>query len=86
MSSQRHGIPSSEAEVTNISSHGLWLLYDDREFFLSYDDFPWFRDAKVREIQDVQQPSPGHFRWPALDVDLSVDIIQHPHKYPNRAK
>ena len=35
MSSPVHGIPSSGAEITNISSHGLWLLSNDTEYFLS---------------------------------------------------
>jgi hypothetical protein len=24
----------------------------------------------------------GHLRWPDLDVDLSVESIEHPERYP----
>lgn len=30
---QKHGRDILETEVTNISSHGLWILSDEKEFF-----------------------------------------------------
>ena len=86
MNSPVHGIPSSGTEITNISSHGLWLLSNDHEYFLSYEDFPWFKDAPVGKILNIQEPSPGHFYWPDLDVDLGLDTIVHPERYPLLAK
>jgi len=70
------------AEVTNVSPHGFWLFLDERELFVSFDDFPWFRDASVREIANVHHPSPRHLYWPDLDVDLAVESIDHPEKFP----
>ena len=72
----------SGIEVTNISRHGLWLLSSAGERFLAFDDFPWFRDAPVAKILNVEEPSPGHFYWPDLDVDLSLKIIERPQDYP----
>ena len=69
-------------EVTNISAHGLWLLAHGREYFLSYDQFPWFRDRTVREILNVTEVAPGHFYWPDLDVDLTAEMIEHPERFP----
>ena len=86
MNSPVHGIPSSGAEVTNISRYGLWLLSNDTEYFLSYDDFPWFKDAPVGKILNIEEPSPGHFYWPDLDVDLGTDTIEHPERYPLKSK
>lgn len=86
MSSSVRGKITSEVEVTNISSHGLWLLAHDRELFLSYDEFPWFKDQPVKVITNVEEPSPGHYCWPDIDVDLTDEIIEHPERYPNRAK
>ncbi|MDH3578252.1 MAG: DUF2442 domain-containing protein [Gammaproteobacteria bacterium] len=86
MNSSMHGIPTSAVEVTHISSHGIWLLANGRELFLPYEDFPWFKDAAVREILNVEQLSTGHFFWPDLDVDLSENSIEHPEKYPMRAR
>ena len=77
-----HGTPTSDVEVTNVSSHGFWILTSGRELFLAFDDFPWFRDASIAEVTDIQELRPGHFRWPALDVDLDIKSIEHPHEYP----
>ena len=80
MSSTTPGTPT--LEVTNISRHGIWLYWHDREFFLAYGQFPWFREAKVSDILDVRLESPEHLYWPALDVDLSLSILQEPERYP----
>jgi len=86
MSSRPHGIATSGVEVTNISSHGVWLLVGDRELFMSYDDFPWFKDAPVGKVLNVGEPSPGHFYWPDLDVDVGLETIENPEKFPLKAK
>jgi Protein of unknown function (DUF2442) len=54
----------------------------DAELFLPFEDFPWFRDAPVGKVLNVQELSPGHFYWPDLDIDLSAEIIANPGKYP----
>lgn len=82
MTSVLHGKHISAIEVTNISRHGFWLLLDDEELFLPFSDFPWFRDAPVRNILKVEQPSAGHLYWPELDVDLAVESIRHPERFP----
>ena len=75
-----------DVEVTNISRHGIWLLLDDRELFLPFEQFPWFEQAAVGEIHQVERPQPDHLYWPQLDVDLSVDSIEHPEKYPLKSR
>ncbi len=82
MSSSAHGIPASETEVTNVSTHGLWLLSHGKELFLSYENFPWFKEAPIGHVVAVKEVSPGHFYWPELDIDLGMDTIEHPEKYP----
>ena len=82
MSSKPLGTPTSAVEVTNVSGHGLWLLAQDEELFLSYEDFPWFREAAIGKLANVTEPSPGHFYWPDLDIDLALQSIEHPEKYP----
>jgi len=53
---------------------------------MSYEDFSWFRDAPVGKVLNVEEPTPSHFYWPELDVDLTVDIIEHPERFPLMAK
>jgi hypothetical protein len=74
------------AEITHISSSGIWLLTRDRKLFMAYEDFPWFKDAPVGKILNVEEPHPEHFYWPDLDVDLTVETIEHPERFPLKAK
>jgi hypothetical protein len=69
-------------EVTNVSLHGFWLLIEQRERFVAFKDFPWFRDARIAELMNVELPSPHHLYWPDLDVDLAVESLEHPERYP----
>ena len=69
-------------EVTNVSKHGFWLLLGDEELFVPFADFPWFRDAPIGKLTNVELPSPHHLYWPTLDVDLAVASIRHPEQFP----
>lgn len=82
MKSARRGKRTLKVEVTNVSAQGFWLLMAGRELFVPFASFPWFQDASIRQILAVDHPSPNHLRWPQLDVDLSVDSIEHPDRYP----
>jgi hypothetical protein len=86
MNSLAHGNSTSAIEVTNISAHGVWILAHDKELFMSYDDFPWFKDQTVNTILNVEEPSNGHFYWPDLDIDLTIEIIENPGQFPLKAK
>ena len=72
----------SAAEVTNISPHGFWLLLDDEELLVPFEEFPWFRSATVEQITTVERPTPSHLYWPKLDVDLSLESIRNPERFP----
>jgi len=86
MNSHTHGKTISELEITNISSHGIWLLTKEQEYFLSFKDFPWFKEAPVGKILNLEELSPGHFYWPDLDVDLGIETIKNPERFPLKAK
>ncbi len=86
MNSQALGKSISEVEVTNISNHGIWLLAGEKELFISFEEFPWFKDAPVGKILNVEEPIPGHFYWPDLDLDLDTESIEHPERFPLKSK
>ena len=73
---------AEQLTIAGITSHGVWLLAGERELFMSYEAFPWFKDAPTGKILRVEQPAPGHFYWPELDVDLGVESIEHPEHFP----
>lgn len=76
------GSSTSEAEVSHISKNGVWLLLADEELFMSYHDFPLFKEVPVAKILEVEWPSKDHLYWPSLDIDLSVESIRNPTKFP----
>ncbi len=82
MTSATRGVSTSPVEVTNISRHGFWLLLEDEELFLPFSEFPWFLDVAVGKILHVELPSSTHLYWPDLDVDLAVESIRHPERFP----
>ena len=82
MKLKKAGERISRVEVTNISSQGVWIDVDAREYFMSYEDFPWFKDATVKDILDVQLLHDHHLRWESLDIDLDVASLDNPQTYP----
>ena len=82
MKSESIGTGTSGVEVLNISPHGFWLMVGEREYFLDFDLFPWFRKATLGQVFAVELLHGAHLYWPELDVDLDLDRIEHPEKYP----
>ncbi len=74
------------ASIENITPSGIWLFTGDKEFFLSYENFPWFKDQPLRAVQNVQLLYGHHLYWPELDVDLEIDVLEHPDQYPLKSK
>lgn len=75
-------IVTSPVEIVQVSRFGFWLAVGDTEHFLNFTHFPWFRDATIEALCDVSEVAPGHFYWPRLDIDLDLDAIRDPEKYP----
>ena len=82
MKSGVRGKATSAVEVTNVSGHGFWLFFDDCERFVSFGHFPWFREASIAALCNVERPHPHHLYWPMLDVDLATESIDHPERFP----
>ena len=82
MTSPKPGSDTSAVEVTNISAHGIWLLVGDKEYWLPFDKFPWFKEARVSEIVEVEFLHGYHLHWPKLDVDLELASLEDPDRFP----
>jgi hypothetical protein len=86
MKSDAGGKNTLEAEVTQIDKQGIWILIGEKESFLPFDNFPRFRTATVSAIHNVEFLNPRHLYWPDLDIDLAVESIEHPDRFPLIAK
>lgn len=82
MKSYALGKSISEVEVQDISKFGIWLYIKGQEYFLPYKDYPWFKNAKISEVYNVTLHHASHLYWPDLDVDLEVESLSNPGRYP----
>jgi len=74
------------AAVENITPFGVWLFVKEKEYFLSYSEYPYFKDQTVKDIHNVELVHERHLYWPNLDVDLEIDNLDNPEKYPLKSK
>jgi hypothetical protein len=72
----------SDVDVSLVTAKGFWVLVQSKEYFLPFDEYPWFRNARVAEIMNVELRNKNHLRWSDLDVDLELDSLEHPERYP----
>jgi len=86
MKSHADGKSTLAAEVTQIDKQGIRILIGEKESFLSFENFPWFRNAPVSAIHNVELLNARHLHWPDLDIDLAVESIEHPERFPLIAK
>ena len=72
--------------VQAIVSDGIVLDISENSYFLSYTTNPWFKNAKISDVFDVEPISDVGVRWKNLDIDLAIDSFINPQKYPLIAK
>ena len=72
----------SEVDISLVTAKGFWVLVRSKEYFLSFDEYPWFRNARIAEVMNVELRSKNHLRWNDLDVDLELDSLEYPERYP----
>jgi hypothetical protein len=80
------GASISTVEVSYISQLGVWILINEKEYYMPFVEFPWFRNAEKEHIYNVKEVSPNHYFWEDLDVDLTLNMIAKPENYPLKAK
>ena len=72
----------SKAEVLNISSHGMWIMVQEQEFYVPFSQFPWFIKATIEQIYHLEFFHEKHLHWPDLDVDIELASLKNPAAYP----
>jgi len=76
----------AEAGILNTSASGIWLFVLDKQYFLPYAEYPWFKDAAIKAILNVRLLNRIHLHWPDLDIDLEVQSLERPDHYPLQHK
>ena len=72
------------AEVKMVTSEGLCLIVEDKEYFAAFADFPYLAELPSTQIFNVEYCGHGHIRWDDADIDLHTKILAHPENYPLR--
>lgn len=85
MKSLKNG-KSISVSIENITPFGMWLLVKGKEYFLKYKDYPYFKDQAIKSIQNVKLLHGFHLYWPKLDIDLEIDTLESPEKYPLKSR
>lgn len=72
----------SGVEVQDVSRRGVWMLVKGREYYLPYENYPWFENARLSQVFRVDLLGDSHLHWPELDVDIELDSLDNPDSYP----
>ena len=70
------------ASVLMINNQGVMISVEGNDYFLSYNRVPWLKDATVRNILNIKMSGKNAIEWPDLDIDLGIDSLKHPERYP----
>jgi hypothetical protein len=76
------GKSTSGAEVQDITQTAVWVFVKGKEYMLPFSQYPWFRGARVSEVLNLQLLHGTHLYWPDLDVDLGLEVLERPDRFP----
>ncbi|RLD83284.1 MAG: hypothetical protein DRJ10_03785 [Bacteroidetes bacterium] len=72
----------TNSEVTNISSIGFWIIIANKEYFVSFNEYPEFGNMSVQEIFNVKMLSPEQLYWEKHDIDIELSALKNPNLFP----
>ncbi len=72
----------TSVSVLMINGQGMLLSVQGQDYFVSYNRVPWLRDARVASVLNVRMCGTNAIEWPELDVDLEIESLKHPERYP----
>ena len=56
-----YGTTLRQLRLDIISLDEIWLLADNEELLMSYQDFPWFKEQAVKAILNVDELSSRYY-------------------------
>ncbi len=72
----------TQVSVLMINDKGIMLSVKGNDYFISYNRIPWMKQACISDALDVKMSGRNAIEWPKLDVDLEIDSLKHPERYP----
>ena len=75
----------TKSQITSVEKDGFWLLTDEGELFVSFEQYPAFKKATIKQIFGFRERF-GDFHWDELDIDIELDALKFPERYPLKFK
>ena len=73
---------NTSVSVLMINAQGIMLSVQGNDFFISYNRMPWLRDARISDVLNVRMSGRSAIEWETLGVDLEIESLKHPERYP----
>ena len=81
-SKKKSNSQDTQVSVLMINDKGIMLTVKGNDYFISYNRIPWMRHACISDALDVRMSGRNAIWWPNLDVDLEIESLKHPERYP----
>ncbi len=78
----RENSQSTSASVLMINTQGIMISVQGCDYFLSYNRIPWMKDARISDVLNIRMSGRSAIEWEALGVDLEIESLKHPERYP----
>ena len=82
MNSNKNTGNTSSVRVLSVMPTGIFISVIGKDYFISFDRLPWFQDAKLSDILKVSMFGRMGIKWDNLGVELEIESLEHPEKYP----
>jgi len=82
MSLSKNGTITSDCKLTSINDLGLWVLIEDKEYFIPFKDYPGFRESSLDQIFNIRYYPSGQLCWADLDIDIDLKSLSEPESFP----
>ena len=70
-----NNLQPTSVNVLMINAQGMMLSVLGQDYFISYNRMPWLRE-------NVRMAGRNAIEWPELDIDLEIESLKHPERYP----
>lgn len=80
--SLNNNLQNTSVSVLMINAQGIMLSVQGNDYFISYNRMPWLKDARISDVLNVRMSGRSVIEWASLDIDLEIESLKHPERYP----
>ena len=73
---------NTSVNVLMINAQGIMLSVLGRDYFVFFIRVPWLIVGGISYVLIVRMAGRNAIEWPELDVDLEIESLKHPERYP----